>query len=345
MDTLTGSNGCDSISTLILEINPILAEYKNASVCEGYSYDFGGEALTKSGTYVDTLLASSGCDSVVTLSLIVKAQSSMSETVNICEGDSYYFGSQTLTSSGVYEETYQSVNGCDSVVTLTLDVKAQMSSIESIIICEGFSYSFNGRNLKTSGTYTDTISSFYGCDSVITLVLNVDSKSPITIGFFETEYYLNNGDVTLTFASPLGGEYSGNGIISAGVFNTQAAGIGTHNIIYTINNANGCLTRDSIKLTVKGLETSVIENETQSLFVYPNPFNNRLYIHINAVESADVQTQFYDTRGNIVKVSNERVVAGENVIEIETYSLERGIYNLRIGHNNMHEVFKVAKTR
>ncbi|MEO8147430.1 MAG: LamG-like jellyroll fold domain-containing protein [Bacteroidia bacterium] len=40
----------------------------------------------------------------------------------ICDGDSYTFGSQTLTTSGVYVDSLTSVNGCDSIVTLNLTV-------------------------------------------------------------------------------------------------------------------------------------------------------------------------------------------------------------------------------
>jgi subtilisin-like proprotein convertase family protein len=41
---------------------------------------------------------------------------------NICDGDTYTFGAQTLTSAGSYTELFSSVNGCDSTVILTLTV-------------------------------------------------------------------------------------------------------------------------------------------------------------------------------------------------------------------------------
>lgn len=50
------------------------------SICAGSSYNFGGQTLTATGVYYDTLLAQNGCDSVVTLDLVVTA---VDITVNV----------------------------------------------------------------------------------------------------------------------------------------------------------------------------------------------------------------------------------------------------------------------
>jgi gliding motility-associated-like protein len=41
------------------------------TICQGLTYDFGQEALSETGTYVDSLQSSIGCDSIVTLNLEV----------------------------------------------------------------------------------------------------------------------------------------------------------------------------------------------------------------------------------------------------------------------------------
>ncbi|MFM7747405.1 MAG: fibronectin type III domain-containing protein, partial [Bacteroidota bacterium] len=43
----------------------------SASICQGLSYNFGSQTLTGAGVYSQTLVASTGCDSVVTLTLSV----------------------------------------------------------------------------------------------------------------------------------------------------------------------------------------------------------------------------------------------------------------------------------
>lgn len=57
-----------------------------ASICNGSSYSFGGNALVNAGTYNATLVSSSGCDSVVTLFLTVNTAISNSIYDTICPG-------------------------------------------------------------------------------------------------------------------------------------------------------------------------------------------------------------------------------------------------------------------
>ena len=47
------------------------------------------------------------------------------KSISICEGESYTFGSQTLTSAGEFTEVFESQAGCDSTVVLTLGFKTQ----------------------------------------------------------------------------------------------------------------------------------------------------------------------------------------------------------------------------
>ncbi|MBI9068863.1 MAG: T9SS type A sorting domain-containing protein, partial [Salinivirgaceae bacterium] len=45
------------------------------------------------------------------------------------EGDEFIFGTQTLIEAGEYNETFASVTGCDSIVTLTLTVNSVDNSV------------------------------------------------------------------------------------------------------------------------------------------------------------------------------------------------------------------------
>ena len=65
-----GSTFCDTVSVSVT-INPPLASGFSESICAGQSYMFNGQARTASGTYYDTLTASTGCDSIITLTLNV----------------------------------------------------------------------------------------------------------------------------------------------------------------------------------------------------------------------------------------------------------------------------------
>ena len=173
LDTITGSGGCDSIITLNLSINPPINVNLSQSICAGSSYDFNGQTLTTGGTYIDTLTAGSGCDSIVTLNLTVIQPVSQVISAAICAGSSYTFGSQTLTTAGTYIDTLTSSSGCDSIVTLVLTVNQPSTQSVNQTICQGSSYDFNGQMLTVGGTYIDTLITGGGCDSIVTLFLSV----------------------------------------------------------------------------------------------------------------------------------------------------------------------------
>ncbi|MEQ1734791.1 MAG: hypothetical protein ABL940_14030, partial [Bacteroidia bacterium] len=179
--TVPATNGCDSVITLNLIVKPNATATINASICNGSNYTFGTSTLTTSGTYTRTVPATNGCDSVITLNLIVKPNATATINASICNGSNYTFGTSTLTTSGTYTRTVPATNGCDSVITLNLIVKPNATATINAIICNGSNYTFGTSTLTTSGTYTRTVPATNGCDSVITLNLIVKPNATATI--------------------------------------------------------------------------------------------------------------------------------------------------------------------
>jgi len=200
-DTLTSISGCDSILTLNLTVTSPLATSFNHSICTGSSYLFNGQNLTASGMYKDTLTATGGCDSIITLNLTVTSPLTSSFNHSICTGSSYLFNGQNLTASGMYKDTLTATGGCDSIITLNLTVTSPLTSSFNHSICTGSSYLFNGQNLTTTGIYKDTLTALGGCDSIITLNLTVTNA--LTSSFNQSictgNSYLFNGQ-NLTIA-------------------------------------------------------------------------------------------------------------------------------------------------
>jgi len=155
----------------------------SASICQGQSYNFGSQTLTAAGVYSQTLVASTGCDSVVSLTLTVNPIQTSSISASICEGQSYSFGSQTLTLSGLYSNTVAGSNGCDSVTTLNLTVNSPATSTINQTIPNGGSFTVCGQSYNASGTYTKICAgaAANGCDSVVTLNLTVEPPVSVSI--------------------------------------------------------------------------------------------------------------------------------------------------------------------
>jgi|GEM_PF-1217271 len=180
-DTVTNTAGCYAITTLTLAVNQPTGSSLNASICPGQTYPFNGNTLIAPGVYYDTLTNAAGCDSIVTLTLTFRQPTSSALTAAICPGQSYLFNGINRTTAGIYRDTLVNSVGCDSVITLTLTLKQNTSSVRSAVICEGDSYIFNGTSLTTQGVYRDTLVNTAGCDSIITLNLTVTPRQYTTI--------------------------------------------------------------------------------------------------------------------------------------------------------------------
>jgi len=227
-DTLTAASGCDSVITLTLSVSPVLETAIAATICSNEAYSFGGSSLSVAGIYTDTLTAASGCDSVVTLTLSVNPVLETAIAATICSNDSYSFGGNDLSVAGIYSDTLTAASGCDSVITLTLDVNPVLETAIAATICSNDSYSFGGNDLSVAGVYTDTLTAASGCDSVITLTLSVN---PV----LETA-------IAATICSNDSYSFGGNDLSVAGVYSdTLTAASGCDSVITLTLNVNPVL--------------------------------------------------------------------------------------------------------
>ena len=93
--------------------------------------------------------------------------------------DSYTFNGVTYTESVSINDTLQTVNGCDSIVSQLILINHPVQSFENVNVCEGESYTFNGRTLTETNWYYDTIinGAANGCDSIVSLWLEVQNPT------------------------------------------------------------------------------------------------------------------------------------------------------------------------
>lgn len=203
---------CDSIATLNLTVNPVLAATVNKSICIGQlPYTWNGITVTAGGNAVATFTTPSlitNCDSVVTLNLTVNPLITATVTHTICANQlPYTWNGQTITGAGTAVATYNTmslITGCDSLTTLNLIVNPLINHIQTITICNSqLPYTWNGQTLTSGGigvaAFT-TPSLVTGCDSVTTLYLNVNPVisvvKNITICASQLPYVWNNQTIT-----------------------------------------------------------------------------------------------------------------------------------------------------
>ena len=113
-------NGCDSIVTLDLTVNPTYKTEFRDTICDNEVYSWQGTGYTKNGNYTKTLTSSSGCDSTVTLHLKVNPTYQRYERDTINFDESLTWRGTTYSRGGTYHDRHLSVLGCDSITTLLL---------------------------------------------------------------------------------------------------------------------------------------------------------------------------------------------------------------------------------
>lgn len=223
-DTLTGPNppfcgdiGLNCVVVNIGEPTP-LTELRD-TICDGESVVFDGQTIGSAGTYADTLVSFFGCDSIVNLVLTVMPNVTTKLTETICFGDTIWVGNMPFFTTDTFTVDLLTSFGCDSAVTLELTALPENTTTLNEIICEGETFAVGSTNYSTSGVYVDTLLSWLGCDSIVTLNLTVVQTSvniaqPDTLTCLQTQVSLtstsNTSFGTLSYQwTTIGGSFGG----------------------------------------------------------------------------------------------------------------------------------------
>jgi len=140
IDTLGGAsiNGCDSLVILNLAVYPYAVDTMSAVACPGTGYTLGPNTYNTTGSYNDTLTGASinGCDSIITLDLVVLDSSVISYfslqpsnlshfwyAINQCSGNElrylWNWGDGTTSTGDTPSHTYDTAGYYTICVTVT----------------------------------------------------------------------------------------------------------------------------------------------------------------------------------------------------------------------------------
>ncbi len=175
--------------TVNLYLNPTYTADENTDVdttiCEAdLPFSYEGTVFTAEGSKDITFQTVNGCDSVVTVNLYLNPTYTADENTDvdttICEADlPFSYEGTVFTAEGSKDITFQTVNGCDSVVTVNLHVLENSYTVIDTMVCD--SLVLNGETFYTTGTKIQTFTNQAGCDSILTINLFVLLSDTITI--------------------------------------------------------------------------------------------------------------------------------------------------------------------
>lgn len=290
--------GCDSTVIIHLNVNPITFDTIIRRVCQSDSYkdsDFDIPPYQRSGLNYYTIEKSNGgCRSYHTLALQVDPTYQVSLVDEVIMGDDYNkngFNIENVMSDGAYTLNLKSVNGCDSIVnlsivakdTFTRDNKTVIITNITDVICEGETYIFKDQSLTNAGVYTDTVENFSTLD-VTVLALEVKPSIMITISdsvMVGCSYYLNGMNL--------------DSVEKVGDFQ------------YTITNQSiyGCDSIVTLNLRVYPLKEEHVNPEKNDDHVIPTVFSPSNEDNSNDFFMKGYEVYIYDRYGNFVAYSTD----------------------------------------
>lgn len=222
--TISGGKGVEMPQTFFEE-----------SICKGRRYQKNGFDVDEAGVYRQELKGPNGKDSLVVLSLSVidPVYSYISGSIYSCER--YTQNGFDVNTKGKHHITLTTTQGCDSIVELDLDVIKQKEHQIYASICSGETYDQNGFKASEKGSYTRRLKTEQGCDSVVTLHLDVTASPEISVTG-KTDVCL--GDATVLTAS--GGSYytwydaSGNEVGQGETLTVKPSATTTYKVVSSI---------------------------------------------------------------------------------------------------------------
>lgn len=292
--TGTSSNGCIAYDTVVVTVNnPPQLNCNNQLVCQGESVNLiasGANTYSWSpGTYLNQTWGNTvqctpeysinyqlvgidmnGCSDTIFVNVDVNP----SPDPFISGATSYCVGGQSELSASQVYVSYSWSNGgntqsifvteLDNPITLTVTnsygcsaTAGPMNVTEDTVIitedliqiCEGDQVLIHGNLESMAGVYTDTFSTASSCDSISNVTLEIMPNPPVYAG----------SDVTLCFGEYFTPNGTGGFNLSwdSGIIEGQSfiPTVGVHEYVLTGENEIGCISTDTVLVTVFDLPT------------------------------------------------------------------------------------------
>ena len=233
-------------------------------------------------------------------------------------------GDKDVTGYGSYSNDYW-------IVKLRFCNGSSVLSNVADSICPGSDYVLPGPRgviVSSLGTYTDSLISLKGCDSVIILSLvNIIDTSVTTSG---NTLIANSPGATYQWIECL----TGKNVTGA----TSASFTPTLNDVYKVaitkngcTEYSGCHIIDNVGVNYVAL--------SDSLMVYPNPTRDNLYISLSN-SNAPTRVQLYTLTGTAI---SDDTYSGTSIV-LHLQQLGTGMYLLKIINGNSIRQMKIVKT-
>lgn len=316
----TNIAGCDSIHILDVIIKHSTYVDQNISECNEYKW-LQGNGITYTSSQNNVLfylgVNSQGCDSLARLNLVIKHPVERVDNVTACmqytwvDGNTYTNNNSTAT----YNVGTAS-NGCDSIAKLNLVISNIVTGVDQVVACDPYTWIDGNTYYGNINTVTYTTTSVFGCDSIVTLNLTMDTINTI-LTFVNGVPNVNQPNATYQWIN------CDENMPVIGQTGTSFTPWYEGNFACVITYRDCQDTTNCFHSAALSVENMGIENY---ISVYPNPSKGNVTVKTASLFDWTTVT-VYNAAGQIVK---ESVAIDSFTNELSLINLSKGIYLVKI---------------
>ncbi len=328
VESLLNADDCDSTYVLVLDIPDTQDFFITRTICSADSVTIGDTFYNVPGTYIDTLVGSEGCDSIVHLTLQVVEDYNQEFDITLCTGDTLFFMDRAITATGIYIDSLEAQGGCDSIVKIRLTVADFIMDTIRAILCPGDSIVVGGNVYSEVGNYIDTLVA-PGCDTIVRTQIAV--AAGIKLDSVQLRLKANNIGSITPFIS------GGNGVLSylwsTGSTEMQLDSIGAGDYALAVQDELGCTVSYDFVLD----QTTDTRDERKlraEVKVYPNPtrVQNFINVELSGLTPGRYEIELYDLFGRRVKSKIHDHQIDDVLIDQLQSPETSGIYHIRVSN-------------
>jgi hypothetical protein len=109
---------------MLIKYGPCInsSNFQSLTFCPGNSITVGNNVYSLAGIYIDTLVNSIGCDSIINTNITLYPTYDSTQTIYLCAGDSVLIDGNYIDSTSVYVQTIIDTNACNNSITSYVNV-------------------------------------------------------------------------------------------------------------------------------------------------------------------------------------------------------------------------------
>jgi hypothetical protein len=353
-DVIPNASGCDSLITINLTIGIPEAPSGNALqhfcasatvsdlIASGdniqwYSAAAGGSPLSSStllmnGTTYYASQTVAGCESLDRLAVLATIGSTSTSTQTMVECGSYTWPltGLTYTTSTNDAVTLVSSTGCDSIVSLQLTILNASFSTDVITACDYYIWIDGNTYINSNNTATFTVPNSAGCDSVITLDLEIVFTPLAQAGLSGNQLICPPNDL-FTYQW-INCDNANSPITGANSTSYTPSVNGNYAVI--VSNGACSDTSDCVLVNNVGMR----EYSMFDISIFPNPSDDMFTIDLGKSGGAAYLT-ITDIHGRVV-LKDQRLSTQRTDIEID---LPAGAYLVQVRSNGYTEIVRLIR--